>query len=93
MEKNYLNKINKTFFMATKRMTLKDLEVRLEEVRKEMSSIQEKLTHSKDLAKDQEVDSVKKQVDELNARLSKAEKNLDEIYNYMHNLYEYLKIN
>jgi len=79
--------------MATKRMTLKDLEVRLEEVRKEMSSIQEKLTHSKDLAKDQEVDSVKKQVDELNARLSKAEKNLDEIYNYMHNLYEYLKIN
>jgi len=77
--------------MATKRMTLKDLEVRLEEVRKEMSSIQEKLTHSKDLAKDQEVDSVKKQVDELNARLSKAEKNLDEIYNYMHNLYEYLK--
>lgn len=90
--KNFLlNKFNKRIIMASRRISVKEIESKVDEIRKEMSVIKEDLANMKNFDKSTEIESVKKQMDELSSRLMKAEKNIDEIYAYVHNLYNYLK--
>jgi len=52
--------------MATRKLTLKEIEVKMEEIRKEMSVIKEDLANIKSVDKNNESESIKKQIDEIN---------------------------
>jgi len=75
----------------SKRLTLRDLETKLTEIITEVNTVKEEIKRIKSDNGTEEVLTIKSKLNELDERLSRSEKNIDEIIDYLHKLYEYLK--